>query len=203
METRKLYGVSLDGYLRLRTWLHRHQRNEPTSPLTKGTIVPDLQSELKKLETLAFDDEGSTTEIIMTLPQAFQPTNNVSRETFDFIKEHPGLTRLQIAKAMEDRGFKRTSALALASQFARQGMIRNINGGLHATMPEYVPVKSSRTLKSAKVAKVTDKKVKGSIIPPTPQPVIDSDTSAKALLSRMSILQAREVYDELKKIFAS
>jgi hypothetical protein len=200
MEMHKLYGVSLDGCLHLKLWLLHHPRSVPISPLIKGTIVPDLQSELKKLETLAFDDEGSTTEITMTLPQTFKPSNNVSRETFNYIKDNPGVTRTQVAKAMADRGFKKSSAFALSSQFARQGMVRRVDSGLFVTQPAYTPVKSSKKIKEAKVTKVTAKPVKQ---PTIAQPAIDSGTSAKALLSTMSILQAREIYDELKKIFGN
>ena len=161
--------------------------------------MPDLQTELKKLETLAFDDEGSTTEINMTLPHAFKTSNNVSRETFNYIKNNPGLRRVQIAHAMEDRGFKKNSAMALSSQFVRTGMARVVDGGVFVAQSEYTPIKST----SKKVAKVTAKKVEAPIIEPVTQPVVQHDTLVKAMLSRMSILQAREMYDELKKIFAS
>ena len=165
--------------------------------------MPDLQTELKKLETLAFDDEGSiTTEKTMTLPHAFKTSNNVSRETFNFIKNNPGLRRVQIAHAMEDRGFKKNSAMALSSQFVRTGMARVVDGGVFVAQSEYTPIKS--TIKKAKkVAKVTAKKVEAPIIEPVTQPVIQHDTLVKAMLSRMSIIQAREMYDELKKIFGS
>jgi hypothetical protein len=165
--------------------------------------VPDLQTELKKLETLAFDDEGSiTTEKTMTLPHAFKTSNNVSRETFNYINNNPGLRRVQIAHAMADRGFKKSSALALSSQFVRNGMARVVDGGMFVAQPEYTPIKA--TPKKAKgVAKVTAKKVQEAIMETPVQPIVSHDTSVKTLLSRMSVLQAREMYDELKKIFAS
>jgi hypothetical protein len=202
MEMYKPYGVSLGGCLHLNTWLRRLPKNIPTSPIIKGTIVPDLQTELKKLETLSFDDEGSTTEITMTLPHAFKTSNNVSRETFNYIKDNPGLRRVQIAHAMADRGFKKSSALALSSQFVRNGMARVVDGGMFVAQPEYTPIKA--TPKKAKgVAKVTAKKVQEAIMEAPVQPIVSHDTSVKTLLSRMSVLQAREMYDELKKIFAS
>lgn len=202
MEMRKLYGVSSGGCLHLNLCLRLLPRNVPISPLIKGTIVPDLQTELKKLETLSFDDEGSTTEITMTLPHAFKTSNNVSRETFNYIKDNPGLRRVQIAHAMADRGFKKSSALALSSQFVRNGMARVVDGGMFVAQPEYTPIKA--TPKKAKgVAKVTAKKVQEAIME-TPMPIaVSHDTSVKTMLSRMSVLQAREMYDELKKIFAS
>lgn len=161
--------------------------------------MPDLQTELKKLEALAFDDEGSpTTEIIMP-KNTFQTSNNVSRETFNYIKNNPGTTRSGAVKALENLGYKPASTASLIGQFIRQGTIRQANGAVFAAASEYKPIKA----RPKKVAEVTDKKVKKPIIDSAPQPTIETDTSAKALLSKMSILQAREVYDELKKIFAS
>lgn len=165
--------------------------------------MPDLQSELKKLEHFAFDDEGSTTDITMTLPQTFKTSNNVSRETFNYIKDNPGVTRTQVAKAMADRGFKKSSAFALSSQFARQGMVRRVDSGLFVTQSDYTPVKSSKKIKEAKVTKVTAQKVQAAIMEAPVPLAVSHDTSVKTMLSRMSVLQAREMYDELKKIFAS
>ena len=165
--------------------------------------MPDLQTELKKLETLAFDDEGTTiTEKTMPLPHAFKPTNNVSRETFNYIKANPAITRLQVAEAMENRGFKKSSTLSLTSQFTQQGLVRKANGGLFVTQPEYTPIKSTPK-KAKKVAKVTAEKIETPIIETVAQPAIQHDTLVKAMLSRMSIIQAREMYDELKKVFSS
>jgi hypothetical protein len=203
MEMYKPYGVSSGGFPHPRTWLRLLPKNIPTSPLIKGTIVPDLQTELKKLETLAFDDEGSlTTEKTMTLPHAFKTSNNVSRETFNYIKDNPGLRRVQIAHAMEDRGFKKSSAMALSSQFVRAGMARVVDGGVFVAQSEYTPIKSLPK-KAKGVSKVTAKKVQKAIMEAPVQPIVSHDTLVKAMLSRMSIIQAREMYDELKKIFAS
>jgi len=167
--------------------------------------MPDLQSELKKLENIAFDDEGSpTTETTMQTP-TYRVTNNVSRETFNYIKNNPGMRRVQIAKAMEDRGFKKSSTLALTSQFVREGMARIVDSGVFVAQSDYTPIKSIRTKtkKPKKVTKVTAQKVQEAIIEAPVQPAVTHDTLVKAMLSRMSILQAREMYDELKKIFAS
>jgi len=172
--------------------------------------VPDLQSELRKLETIAFDDEGTTTEATMPRVNNHKITNNVTRETFNYIKDNPGLRRVQIALAMENRGFKKSSTLALTSQFVRSGMARVVDNGVFIAQSEYSPPKGKK-IKKAKVTKVTAKKVETHIIesvqeqelpPPQPQVAVTHDTLVKAMLSRMSILQAREMYDELKKIFA-
>jgi hypothetical protein len=200
----KQCGVSLDGCHHLSICHRHHPKNQTNSPLIKGTIVPDLQSELKKLETLAFDDEGKTTTTEATMPRVndHKITNNVTRETFNYIKDNPGLRRVQIATAMENRGFKKSSTLALTSQFVRSGMARIVDSGVFIAQSEYAPPKGKK-IKKAKVTKVTAKKVETHIIESVAQPEVQHDTLVKAMLSRMSILQAREMYDELKKVFSS
>ena len=168
--------------------------------------MPTLQLELKKLENFSFDDEGKIQpQGRAMLPHAFKPTNNVSRETFNYIKENPGVTRTTMGAALEKKGFKRSSVVSLSSQFVQQGMVKAVNHGLFVTQDEYTPLKAPvKTFKHKKqVAKVTAKKIETPIIEPVAQPVIQHDTLVKAMLSRMSIIQAREMYDELKKIFGN
>jgi hypothetical protein len=168
--------------------------------------MPDLQSELKKLDAIAFDDEGITTTERPMLPHAFKPTNNVSRETFNYIKNHPGLTRSQIGKGMDTKGFKKSSVISLATQFLKQGMIRSANGGLFVTQEEYTPVKASKPKKPSKYVLPKPQKKVAKVTAPVPSTLYISSVntqSAKDLLATMSIVQAREVYDELRKIFGN
>jgi hypothetical protein len=166
--------------------------------------VPDLQTELKKLENLAFDDEGVTTTERKMLPHAFKPTNNVSRETFNYIKANAGLTRSQVGKAMEDKGFKKSSAISLATQFLKQGMVRSNNGKLFAAQDEYTPLKATKSNKPSKDVLPKPQKKVAKVTAPTTSTIYISGIntqSVEELLAGMSIVQAREVYDELSKIF--
>lgn len=168
--------------------------------------MPDLQSELKKLDNLAFDDEGSPTTEKKMLPHAFKPTNNVSRETFNYIRDNPGLTRSQVGGAMEKKGFNKASVISLMTQFIKQGMVRLVNGGMIVNQPEYTPIKTPKGKKPSKdVLPKPQKKVTKATAPTTPTIYISgvNTQSAKELLASMSIVQARDVYDELKKIFGN
>jgi len=173
--------------------------------------VSTLQLELKKLENISFDDEESTTKNGRTmLPHAFKPTNNVSRETFNYIKANAGLTRSQIGTAMENKGFKKSSVISLSTQFLKQGMVSSNNGQLTVTQAEYTPIKApAKTFKHKKpnkdVLPPPQKKVAKVTASPASAIYISSVNthSAKDLLAIMTIFQAREVYDELKKIFGS
>ena len=168
--------------------------------------MPDLQSELKKLDTLAFDDEGVTTTERKMLPHAFKPTNNVSRETFNYIRDNPGLTRSQIGSAMEKKGFKKSSVISLATQFLRQGTVDSTNGALFVTQLEYTPVKTIKPKKPSKDVLPKPQKRVAKVTSPPPATLYISGIntqSTQQLLASMSIVQAREVYDELKKVFSS
>ena len=170
--------------------------------------MPSLQAELTKLENLSFDDEGSDKPNGQTtLPHAFKPTNNVSRETFNYVKNHPGVTRATMGAEMEKKGFKRSSTISLATQFVRQGMIRASNHGLYVTQDEYTPIKTAKAFKNKKPSKDVlpppQKKVTKVTASPASTIYISgvNTQSAQELLASMSIVQARNVYDELKKIF--
>ena len=168
--------------------------------------MPDLQTELKKLEALSFDDAGESKQMSKIY---FQPTNNITRELFDFVRDNPGMQRREVTKKMNERGFKDSSTTSLIGQFLKQNLFKHINGtGLATTQKQYTPLKARLrklgTKKVTKVAKVTAKKKEAPIMEATPlpvQPVIEHDTLVKAMLGRMSIVQAREMYDELKQIF--
>lgn len=168
--------------------------------------MPDLQSELKKLDNLAFDDEGVTTTERKMLPHAFKPTNNVSRETFNYIRDNPGLTRSQVGGLMEKRGFNKASVISLLTQFIKQGMVRLSNGGMIVNQPEYTPIKTPKAKKPSKDVLPKPQKKVANVTAPQPATLYISGIntqSTKDLLACMSIVQAREVYDELKKVFSS
>lgn len=165
----------------------------------------------------AWDDEGADAAIEnittkakeATMPKKyFQTTNNVTRETFDHVKNNPGQTRTQAIKALKDRGFKHKSTTSLLSQMVRQDLIREVRGLLYVQAPEYTPLKSTRAkARGAVVAKPVVKekaqaKPRPTFIPPTEAPVqINAAWDAETLLNNLSIKQARALYDELRKIF--
>ena len=111
---------------------------------------------------------------------------------------------------MEKKGFNKASVISLMTQFIKQGMVRLSNGGMVANQPEYTPLKApAKTFKHKKpnkdVLPPPQKKVAKVTAPATSTIYISgvSTQSAKELLASMSIVQAREVYDELKKVFSS
>jgi hypothetical protein len=139
----------------------------------------------------------------------FTVTNNVTRVTFEYVRDNPGKTRIEVAKALEKQGFKPGSVSSLLGQMIKQGMMRENANLLYATTNEYAPLKGSKVLKglSAKPQEQQRKVVKlvntrtGEVLNSTPAPQINTAWDAETLLNNLSIKQARALYDELRKIF--
>jgi len=153
--------------------------------------MPDLKSELQKLADIKFDDGGDT------MTETTAPSLGVSETFFNIIRDNPGLSRAELLVLARKAGIKDASSSSLVVQFAKRGLIRaQDNGGVSS----YFTVGNRYTkgyIRQAKpVAKVTPK--------PTPAPDnAKLPTSVPQLLDTLSIVQARELYDALKKIFGA
>lgn len=164
-----------------------------------------------------------------TMPSVtFPVTTNVSRATFDFVRDNPGLHHNEVKHKLIDKGFKDSSVTALISQLRRSGQIARLaDGTYHATAKEYVPIKQVFKLavnkktaakKPAKpvakpVVKATEPKSEGiaalqpvatlvSAPAPVSAPMVVSN-DVEYILSTLPIKQARSLYDELHKIFGA
>jgi hypothetical protein len=78
----------------------------------------------------------------------FAVTNNVTRITFEYVRDNPGKTRIEINKELEAKGFNAGSVSSLLGQMLKQGMLRENAHLLYATANEYTPIKSSKKLKA-------------------------------------------------------
>lgn len=85
------------------------------------------------------------------LPQAFKPTNNVSRETFNAVRDNPRLQHKDIARMLANRGFNQASIGSLLTQMLNCGMVtRDDNGRYTALQQEYTPIKANAKTKAKK-----------------------------------------------------
>ena len=129
--------------------------------------MPDMQTALKTAlsRTLQeWDDDGeispqpttinttvnnsvSTPSQGIPMKKTFGVTNNISRVTFDYIKNNPGSTRKEIIEALEHQGFAGGSTSSLIAQMRRNNMIHETNNAYYADIPEYRPIKSLKALK--------------------------------------------------------
>ena len=127
--------------------------------------MPDIQTAFKVAlsKTLAdWDDEGESppvqpvsasflqpTQPTQEIPvkKTFNITNNISRVTFDYIKNNPGSTRKEIIEALEHQGFAGGSTSSLIAQMRRNNMIHETNNLYYTDIPEYRPIKSLKAMK--------------------------------------------------------
>ena len=167
----------------------------------------------------AWDDEGADAAIETittkakeaTMPkQYFQTTNNVTRATFDYVKNNPGNTRTQIVAALTLQGFKKGSTGSLLGQMSKQGLLREANGTMFAAKDTYTPLKTARNKDQVKPVEAKQPVVHIKKEKPTraydrhsdtPSIQINASWDAETLLNNLSIKQARALYDELRKIF--
>lgn len=155
-------------------------------------------------------------------PSNFGITNNVMRETFNFIKNNPGLRNIDIAAGLDAKGFKRSSTTSVPSQLARAGMVERRGKLYYALVNEYHPIKSTPSNKISKLKKkvaelkkvakgkgIVDLPVKNggiaSLTPmpapaPAPRPVVN-EFDPKAILDPLTVYQARALYNELETMF--
>ena len=136
--------------------------------------MPDIQTAFKTAlsRTLQqWDDEGETPSVQPVSPSFSQPTNptqgipmtqtfnitnNISRETFRYIKDNPGSTRKEIIQALEHQGFASGSVSSLIAQMRRNKLVHETNKLYYADVTEYRPLKSLKAIKKleAKAAPV-------------------------------------------------
>lgn len=155
--------------------------------------MPDLKSELQKLEALKFDDEGTTQqEITMHEPT----TTGVSATFFNIIKDNPGCTRSRLVAMGQKANVAKASSSSLLGQFVKRGLIRceDSRDGLI-----YFCVGSQYKPGYVKQAKKADKVASPKVVS-LPQ---RQDVSVQELLNTMPIAKARALYDELRKIFGA
>jgi hypothetical protein len=208
--------------------------------------MPDIQTAFKQAlsKTLAdWDDEGEAPSVQpvsasfsqpikptqeIPMKKTFNVTNNISRVTFQYIKDNPGSTRKEIIEALEHQGFAGGSTSSLIAQMRRNNMIHETNGAYYADIAEYRPIKSLKAMKKMEQVpappkrKYTKRDVTGigallkERLDSTPMPIVSEHTTPKQksfltslvrtrspedILKDMTVYQAHELYRHLKEMF--
>ena len=211
--------------------------------------MPDMQTALKTALTRTlqeWDDDGETfsppstinTTINNSVPtpsqeipmkKTFNITNNISRVTFDYIKNNPGSTRKEIIEALEHQGFAGGSTSSLIAQMRRNQMIHETNNAYYADIPEYRPIKSLKALNKMQapiappkrkyekkavtgIGALLREKLENMDTPTASEPLLHT-TQAKRMISLvrtkspedilkdMTVYQAHDLYRHLKEMF--
>ena len=199
--------------------------------------MPDIKTEMSKVLTAWEKDAQDLLKPPKSIKKTpdgkivFTKTNNITEETFNYVRDNPGQTATQIYAGLTARGFKESSASSLLSQFRRQGLIRRDEQlRFYANQQTYTPIKASKTFKAEQVrqakvlraekarqAKALKAKAKAKA-QPSSQGIaalkaeaggkVTGVTSsvvtawdADTIINNIGLKQARALYDELKKIF--
>jgi hypothetical protein len=86
-------------------------------------------------------------------------TNNVSRETFAYIRNNPGSTRQEIIADLENKGFSKGSISSLIAQMRRNKMVHDTNGLWYADIDEFIPIKNINYAKKKEAVQTIPKDV--------------------------------------------
>lgn len=194
--------------------------------------MPDMQTALlKAINEWASDDQPQQAQqqpkekqtMTDTKPH-FSITTNVSRATFDYVRNNPNKHHREIILNLAAKGFKESSVSALLSQFRRCGTMVRSDEWLYKTTTDTYEAPTNAKLKKAKEAKAKSKIKPRSTMPlpplilpertphpaataglaalhPTQSAVISNDI--EYILNTLPIKQAKALYDELHKIFGA
>jgi len=210
----------------------------------KEKAVPDIKSALEKAlaqtaNAWAADDEAHKQiqpqqENEMPVEQQTERMNtNISRTTFDFIRDNPGLTNQEVTARLAAHGFKGTTVSSLAYQMLRVRLIvADEEGKLTAAVREYVPIQTSQMRKARKktkakpvqdVAPTPRKHIEivntrtGEVLNPKPAGIASlpaklvttalyttpAEWSVESVIGGLNVRQAMAVYAELRNIFGA
>ena len=198
----------------------------------KGEAMPDLNTALRTAMQQWEQDEKETQlekPVATGKTSLFEVTNNVSRETFNFVRDNPGCNMAQIKQALSVKGFNVGSVGSLLTQFVFQKHIhRGVDGSHTIISKEYTPLMSrskwdklhgldntekrkARMVK--KLQKVIDAKQKqdahtagiGALTVQEQREVasvvLTRNWTAQGVVDKLTVMQARQLYDLLKQIF--
>ena len=163
--------------------------------------MPDIKTALEK--ALNEWEPEPTPETAPTKPY-FTVTNNVTRITFEYVRDNPGKTRKEIALALGTQGFKTGSVSSLLGQMIKQGTMRESAHLLYVTTNEYTPIKSSKKLK-AMAAKpqepqrkiVTITRRAAPVAEPTP---VAKEWSPNDVIDTLTVHQAIALFKALRSV---
>jgi len=174
--------------------------------------MPDIKSALSKAldewsreEETQFKTEEKKMDARSNMPQTFKTTTNITRLTFNFVRDNPGLTAKQVGEYIKSKGLKPHSAIAMMSASVKFGIMRKDDQSrYYATVPEYTPLKKPKPKNKAN-AGIAALPVQGvekververvERVNPIQQ------ATAHSILHTLNVVQAKRLYEELKIIF--
>jgi predicted transcriptional regulator len=132
----------------------------------------------------------------------FSVTNNVTRATFEYVKNNPVCASGEVSRALEQRGYKPSSVGSLLTQFVKKGLCtRDAQNRYSVAVSEYVPMKAPKKLKAAQVIQKAKATRGEGIAALSPQPTVKLVWDADTVINNIGLKQAHALYLELGKYF--
>lgn len=157
--------------------------------------MPDLRTELMKLENLKFDDDAqpNTQEVIVTTAN----TTSMMYQIWEYVYKHPNSTYRDVCKALNQS--QSDISTRLTQMYNAGKVTRHRTDGLYlwSTTSDSYERKTPKLYKKRKVKSVAK------VVKPVPaaKPKSTTKYDVNDLLSTMSIVEARALYDRLKELF--
>jgi hypothetical protein len=191
-------------------------------------ILPTWEEEQAKLEqTKQINQDPKATMEQATKRHLFKPTNNASRETFNAVRDFPNQKPVFYANMLEKKGFKHSTVRSLVYQLTKQGQFNvDKDGHLSAKSNAYAPIKTTKVPKVIKpknpamvkepqapvfpagIAALNEKAVFQDPLDEAHRKhavkrslLINHNWDAQKEVDKLSVMQARALYDLLKTIF--
>jgi hypothetical protein len=183
------------------------------------SLLPAWEEEQARIEqTKQSTNNPKATMEQVTTRHLFKPTNNASRETFNAVRDFPNQQPVFYANMLEKKGFKHNTVRSLIYQMSRQGQFNiDAHGNLSTKSNAYVPIKATKVHKKIKpknpeMVKEPQAPVQPAAgiaaLPPqdskpkvTRSLIINHTWDAQKEVDKLSVMQARALYDLLKTIF--
>lgn len=163
--------------------------------------MPDIKTALSGILSEWELDNQQQENQVETKP-FFSVTNNVTRATFDYIKDNPKSAFGEISKALEKRGYKPSSVGSLLTQFVKKGLCTRDNmNNYSVAVPEYVPMKATKKLKAAQVIQKAKATRGEGIAALSPQPIVKTAWDVETVINNIGLKQAHVLYVELHTYF--
>lgn len=208
--------------------------------------MSDIQSAMRQALTKTLqqwdDDDTGTTVPVQPVSISFPATseqkpamgkllfpikNNITRVTFNYVRDNPGSTRKEIITALDHQGFRQGSTSSLLSQLGKNKLIHSTNGLFYADVNEYTPLKPKKAPKQVEAPVVKRKyerkattgigallqaKLEAVDTPVASEPLLHTtqpkrftslvrNRQPQDILQDMTVYQAHELYTHLKQMF--
>ena len=132
----------------------------------------------------------------------FKVSNNVTRATFDFVKNNPHQSCKTICAALEKQGYKPSSIGSLLTQFVKNGLcMRDANSNYTTLVNEYTPIKVRKQIKATQVIEKAKTTRGEGIAALSPQPSVKTAWDVETVINNIGLKQAHALYRELHTYF--